>query len=217
VPVRSYRQHCPLAHALDLLGERWTLLVLRELLHGPRRYSELLEGLPSIGTNLLAARLRLLVSESLIERVELTPGIDAYSLTANGRALEDALVALARFGARRMGTRRGGSSIQLSSILLALKAARAPDASQDLDEEYQFEIDGAPLHARIRGGVLHVDSGAAAFPVLVLRTDKETFVSLMSGELSPSAAAASPAVDLAGAPATLERCARVLGWSSGAS
>ncbi len=79
---RSYRQYCSLARALDLLGERWTLLIVRELLSGPRRYRELLDNLPGIGTNLLAARLRELEGVSIVRKVLLSaPRIRAYELT----------------------------------------------------------------------------------------------------------------------------------------
>ena len=92
MPPRTYSQYCSLARALDLVGERWTLLLVRDLLGGPRRYGELLEGLPGIGTNLLAARLRELGRLGLVERVRLPEGRGrGYRLTAAGRELEDAL------------------------------------------------------------------------------------------------------------------------------
>lgn len=90
---RSYRQNCALAHALDLVGERWTLLIVRELLIGPRRYGELLDNLRGIGTNLLAGRLREMESRGLVEKRAQT-----YSLTASGQRLEPVVFELVRFG-----------------------------------------------------------------------------------------------------------------------
>ena len=88
---RSYDQYCGLARALDVLGERWTLLVVRNLLLGPQRYSDLLRGLPGITTNLLAKRLKEMEAEGLIERASGASESVAYRLTPSGQALEPAL------------------------------------------------------------------------------------------------------------------------------
>src|SRR5689334_519503 len=97
---RSYHQFCGLASALDVVGERWTLLIVRNLLLGPLRYSELLHGLPGITTNLLAKRLREMESHGLIERARssATDSASAYRLTELGAALEPALHALGSWG-----------------------------------------------------------------------------------------------------------------------
>ncbi|MCA9567916.1 MAG: helix-turn-helix transcriptional regulator, partial [Myxococcales bacterium] len=98
--MRSYKQYCGVAQALDLVGQRWTLLLVRDLLPGPRRYSDLLDALPGITTNLLADRLRELVSAGLIEKRTLPApaGSAVYALTPRGQALEDVILALGRFG-----------------------------------------------------------------------------------------------------------------------
>src|SRR5215467_13817890 len=87
---RSYNQYCAVARGLDVIGERWTLLIIRDLLVGPKRYTDLLDGLPGIGTNLLAERLRDLEAAGLVERAVLPPpaGTTVYRLTADGAALE---------------------------------------------------------------------------------------------------------------------------------
>src|SRR5215213_3602470 len=97
---RSYGQYCPIAHALDLLGERWTLLIVRDLLLGPRRYSDLLAGLPGLSTDLLADRLRALESVDAIRRRRLAPpaGSMVYELTERGEELRPVLTSLARWG-----------------------------------------------------------------------------------------------------------------------
>lgn len=97
---RTYQQFCPVARSLDVLGERWTLLILRDLLSGPRRYTDLRQGLPGMASNLLATRLAELADADLVERVELPPpaASTVYQLTERARGLEPALLDLARWG-----------------------------------------------------------------------------------------------------------------------
>lgn len=103
--VKRYDQYCPIACSLSLVGERWTLLVVRELMEGPKRYTDLADGLPGIGTNILAARLKDLEAAGLVEKQKLPPpaASTVYELTAAGRALRPVLHELARFGARYLG------------------------------------------------------------------------------------------------------------------
>ena len=104
-PVKSYCQYCPVAHALDLVGERWSLLIVRELLTGPRRYTDIAGALPGIGTNILAARLRDLESVGVIAKRKLPPPAPAtvYELTEHGRGLQSVVAELALWGARSLG------------------------------------------------------------------------------------------------------------------
>jgi len=103
--VKRYDQYCPIAHSLGVIGERWTLLVVRELLYGPKRYTDLADHLPGIGTNILAARLKELESAGLVEKKKLPPpwASTVYELTPAGRELRPVLHELARFGARLIG------------------------------------------------------------------------------------------------------------------
>jgi DNA-binding HxlR family transcriptional regulator len=102
---KSYCQYCPVAHALDLVGERWSLLIVRELLKTPSRYTDLAAALPGIGTNILAARLRDLEAAGLVEKKKLPPPTPAtiYELTDYGRSLQSVVAELARWGARSLG------------------------------------------------------------------------------------------------------------------
>jgi DNA-binding HxlR family transcriptional regulator len=102
---RSYDQYCPVAHALDLIGERWAMLVVKELMHGPQRYTDLAEHLPGIGTNILAARLRSLEQCGVIEKRTLPPPAASrvYDLTDYGRQLKPVMRELALWGARSLG------------------------------------------------------------------------------------------------------------------
>jgi DNA-binding HxlR family transcriptional regulator len=103
--AKRYEQYCPMAHALDLVGDRWTLLVIRELMHGPMRYTDLVEHLTGIGTNILAARLRDLESNGIVARRTLPPpaASKVYELTDYGRELKPAMRELALWGARSLG------------------------------------------------------------------------------------------------------------------
>lgn len=103
--MKRYDQYCPIACALGLVGERWTLLVVRELTEGPKRYTDLVDGLPGIGTNILAARLKDLEAASLVSRHKLAPPAASvvYELTDSGHRLRPVLHELARFGARHLG------------------------------------------------------------------------------------------------------------------
>src|SRR5262249_46992187 len=108
VERRSYRQYCGIARALDVVGERWTLLLVRELLTGPKRFTDLLAALRGIGANLLTTRLKELEGAGLVRRTALPPpvAIMVYELTDAGTELEPALLALAHWGARYLGTPR---------------------------------------------------------------------------------------------------------------
>src|SRR5881398_167543 len=111
---RSYRQSCGIARALDLVGERWALLVVRELVLGPKRFTDLRHGLPGIGTNILAGRLRELERAGVIRRRTLPPPAASavYELTEYGRDLEPVMLALGRWGARTLGERRPEQSMR---------------------------------------------------------------------------------------------------------
>ena len=102
---RRYDQYCPVAHALDLVGERWALLVVRELMHGPKRYTDLAEHLPGIGTNILAARLRDLEACGIVTKRRLPPPAASrvYELTEYGQELRRVVRELALWGARSLG------------------------------------------------------------------------------------------------------------------
>ena len=102
---KRYDQYCPVAHALDLVGERWSLLVVRELMHGPKRYTDLADGLPGIGTNILASRLRDLEACGIVTKRRLPPpaASQVYELTAYGRGLRAVMRELALWGARSLG------------------------------------------------------------------------------------------------------------------
>lgn len=125
--MKRYDQYCPIAHSLGVVGERWTLLVVRELLYGPKRYTDLAASLPGIGTNILAARLKELESAGIVAKKKLPPPFAStvYELTPAGRELRPVLHELARFGARLMGP-PPPEALEPGWLLHALELALSP-------------------------------------------------------------------------------------------
>jgi len=153
MPRRSYDQYCGLARALDVLGERWTLLVVRNLLLGPQRYSELMRGLPGITTNLLAKRLKAMEAEGLVERA----ADESYRLTPLGASLEPAIHALGRWGWRRMGKPTRRDLRNLDWLMVALRRRYRGGATLTAT----LEADGSPYHMVLRGDRAQIGRGAA--------------------------------------------------------
>ena len=140
---RSYNQFCPIAHALDVVGERWALLVVRDLFLGPKRFSDLMNGLPGIGTNILTDRLKGLERAGVIRRRALPPPAASaiYELTPHGRELEGAVVALARWGARTLGRQTDGQVVSAESAMIAARALFAPFGAPGAQEAYELRLD----------------------------------------------------------------------------
>jgi DNA-binding HxlR family transcriptional regulator len=183
---RRYGQFCPLAKALDVLGERWTLLIVRELLSGPKRYTDLREGLPGLATDLLATRLRELQETGVIDRREVPPPTPAtvYELTERGHALEPAILELARWG-RPLLRDPADDRLPDSALLLGLQVAFHPDAAVGLDEAYDLEVDGRGVSVRVRDGTVDVTPGSAGEHAAVrIVTDRQGFIDLARGHAS---------------------------------
>jgi DNA-binding HxlR family transcriptional regulator len=127
---KSYDQYCPVAHALDLVGERWSLLVVRELMRGPKRYTDLAEHLPGIGTNILAARLRDLEAHGIVSKRRLPPPAASrvYELTEYGRELDAVMRELALWGARSLGPPRAADELFPGWLESAVGTVLAPIA-----------------------------------------------------------------------------------------
>jgi DNA-binding HxlR family transcriptional regulator len=152
---RPYDQYCPVAEALDLLGGRWTLLILQELLGGVRRYSDLREALPGVATNLLSSRLRQLVADGLVERVDVPPPVarNWYRLTELGwRWVPPVLQALASVGMERLGPASEQTS-PLSGFLAVLLGFDGRLARL-ADEDYRVVVDGHRFDIGVRRGQL---------------------------------------------------------------
>ena len=204
--ARSFGQHCGLARALELVGERWALLVVRDLVLGPKRYTDLLRGLPRIPTNVLAARLRELEDGGVVRR-RLLPrpaGSVVYELTPYGQELEDVILRLGRWGARALGEPCAGDVLPPDALVLALRATFQPAAARGVTASYELRAGPTIVHARVRDGELEAAVGALPGADLVIEAGP-ALKALMAGELGPDEAVATDAVRLIGEPALLAR------------
>lgn len=186
---RSYDQACNVARALDVVGDRWTLLLIRELLIGPRRFRDLLAGLPGVGPNLLSDRLKQLQAEGVVERFELPPpaSLSVYRLTAKGEALEAVVLELFRWSWTHLDDREPARFSHPAWTVVALKGLFNPSASLDIDESYEFCIDEVLFHASVRNGALETGLGPAPEPaVLRVTASDELFQAMAHGSVSPS-------------------------------
>jgi DNA-binding HxlR family transcriptional regulator len=212
---RNYGQYCGLAAALDVLGERWTLLIVREMLTGPCRYNELLANLPGIGTNLLADRLKFLVEERVIrQRPHGGTRARMYELTEQGEALRPAVLALARWGLGMLGAPEAEEFVRPRWGALAVEAMIDPSKAGP-DEQYEFHLDDEVFHVDVEDGRVTVGHGAAPdTPVLVVTTDAVTFVEIGAGRLNPLEATLTRRVVMDGDADAVLRCSRLLGLMS---
>jgi DNA-binding HxlR family transcriptional regulator/putative sterol carrier protein len=184
---RTYNQYCATARTLDVVGERWTLLVVRELLTGPKRFRDLLDSLRGIGTGLLASRLKYLEAEGIVHRVTLPPpaGTPAYALTEAGAELESVVMALSRWGLTwAFGERREGEDFHAGWAVLGMQALFDSDAARDVAAVYEFRVDEDVFHARIEHGEIESVHGPAQRPDAVITADGEAFHELAAGRLS---------------------------------
>ncbi len=201
---RSYGQYCTVARALDVVGERWTLLLVRELSTGPKRFKDLLEGLPGVGTNLLANRLKALEGEGVVRRATLPPpaGSSVYELTALGRSLEPVIVALSRWGTRYLSVPREDDELRAGWAAVAMRSMLEPGATVGRAGTYEFRIDGEAFHLRVGAGEegerVEARQGSAPDPDLAIVGDAETFLAVASGRLGPEEALESGALRVEG-------------------
>jgi DNA-binding HxlR family transcriptional regulator len=184
-PRRSYDQYCSAARALDTVGDRWTLLIVRELLAGPRRYTDLHADLPGVSTDVLASRLKDMERDGLTTRRRLPPPGAAYvyELTRRGRALLPVLEALGAWGAGELGERRPTDAVRAHWFALPLlRALRAAGATEGI-VEVRLEEGDFHLHAGADEGPVYGDGPAPGEPDARLVLDAGTCAALSRGEL----------------------------------
>ncbi len=178
---RIYNQNCPIARGLDVLGERWTLLILRELVGGPRRYGDLRAQLPGIATNLLADRLRELEDEGLVDRAELPPPIarTVYTLSDTGwQRVLPVLKSIAWFGLDRLDPIEGGPASPLNGFLAGILLGFDSGRAAGLDATCRAEIDGRRFEFRVTQGRLAAPHGE---PVVTLTASAADLVTARLG------------------------------------
>jgi DNA-binding HxlR family transcriptional regulator len=206
--AKRFDQYCPVAHAMCMVGERWSLLIVRELLHGPKRYTDLQEGLPGIGTNILAARLRELEGGGIVSKRKLAPpaASTVYELTEYGQELEEVVYALARWGARTLGPPGPDDELYEEWGVNGLPALFTPEAARGLTETYVLRIEGDTFSASVEDGRLHVSVGPVDDADVTIETDMATFFRLTGQELSAAHALEQGLVTVEGDRAAFERC-----------
>jgi DNA-binding HxlR family transcriptional regulator len=178
--MRTYGDGCGIAHALDLLGERWALLVVRELLLGPKRFTDLRDGLPNASPNVLAQRLRELEHASVIHRRKLAPpsGAWVYELTDWGRELKPLLLSLGTW-ALRSPSLPADAPVGTDSVILALGTFFDADVAGDLSASYELRLGENAFTVRVADGAIDVERGPAADADAVIESDSATVSALI--------------------------------------
>ena len=213
---RAYNQFCGLAGALDIVGERWTLLIVRDLSGGPKRYSDLAGSLEGIGTSLLAARLKQMESDDLIARRDLPPpaASTVYELTDTGWELVDALTPLVAWGAKHglEASRPPTQSFRPEwSLALAARALREARGDGATPITIEFTIDDMPAVVTINDQQSSVSPGRAGGMVdASIVTDSTTLVSAVAGRMSLEDAVANGQIQASGDPTVLVDFATIL-------
>ena len=210
--ARSYEQYCGLAQALDLVGERWTLMIVRELMAGPRRYTDLADGLVTVPTNVLASRLREMEANGLVRRRRLpVPAASVvYELTEDGESLLDAVTELARWGMRRLPATSEKRPFRAHWLVLALRARFDSDAAAGVSETYEFDIEGdVAISFELADGQAMASLGSALNPAVRIAADAETLIALTGGAIDGPEALARGAL-IEGEPAAIERMRKIL-------
>jgi DNA-binding HxlR family transcriptional regulator len=217
VATRSYGQYCGVTTAVELIGERWALLIIRDLLVGPRRYTDLKQGLPKIPTNILSTRLKELQETGVVRRVPMMHAGLVYELTPYGRGLEDIVLALGRWGFQAMGEPGPEDVVTADSLTMALRTAFRPDAAPDAD--YELHVADVALRVQVAAAALTVTQLAPPAPLIGGRMPEGepqlVFAAtpgirhVISGELTPQGAVEAEVVQVVyGDPSLLDAFAR---------
>ena len=177
---RTYGDPCGIARALDVVGERWALLVVRELLLGPKRFTDLRAGLPHVGPDILAQRLRELEQSGIVRRGELPPPAASriYELTERGRALEPVVLALGRFGSVAPFP-PGEAQIGVDAVVIALKSLFAPRGADGRAASYELRLGEQRFRLDVADGRIEVERGAAPAPDATIATDPGTLAAVL--------------------------------------
>jgi DNA-binding HxlR family transcriptional regulator len=177
---RTYGDRCGVARALDMVGERWALLVVRELLLGPKRFTDLRTGLPHVGPDVLAQRLRELEHAGIVRRTTLPPpaGSRVYELTERGRQLEEVVVALGRFGSVAPFP-PGDAQIGVDAVVIALKSLFDPASADGLSARYELRLGEQRFALDVADSRLAVERGGAPGADAIIETDPGTLATVL--------------------------------------
>jgi DNA-binding HxlR family transcriptional regulator/putative sterol carrier protein len=208
---RRYGDPCGVARSLNVLGDRWALLVVRDLLLGPKRFTDLLAGLPEASPNMITQRLSDLSEADVIRRRRLPApaGVQVYELTERGRDLEPVLLHLGRWGSG-LPYQSSRRALGHDSLVLSLKAAWDPDRAATLAGTYELWIDQEAFTLTVDGTTLTASRGPAISPDAVIRTDAQTLTAVINGELPAQAARASGKLAIEGSAIAVSRAAALI-------
>jgi DNA-binding HxlR family transcriptional regulator len=203
---RSYGQRCAVAHALDLVGERWALLIVRELLLGPKRFTDLRAGLPAASPNVLSQRLRELQDATVVRRHMLPPPAASwvYELTSWGRELEPVVTGLARWGASSPSLPPEGA-LSADSAVLGLRAFFDPGIDPGMRAVCGLRVGAERFTARVADGELHVEHGQPEHPDAIIEADPVTFAALLGSHRALTEAARNGTATVTGDAQTARR------------
>jgi DNA-binding HxlR family transcriptional regulator len=203
---RSYDDGCATAHALELIGERWALLVVRELMLGPKRFGDLRRGLPGISPNVLTQRLQELEAVSIVVRRRLPPpaSVWVYDLTDWGRELEPLIREIGRWAARSP-TLPMGRPMSVNSLVLSFRTMFDPARARGLIATLALRLDGQPLRVRIAKGKLDIEPGEAEAPDATIEADPNALAQAIYAGMSLDEAVKAGAVRLAGDRKAVDR------------
>ncbi|HEY3713377.1 MAG TPA: winged helix-turn-helix transcriptional regulator [Jatrophihabitantaceae bacterium] len=208
---RLYGDPCGVARSLDVIGDRWALLVVRDLLLGPKRFNDLLDGLVGASPNVVTQRLSELTDAGVIRRRKLPAPAEVwvYELTQRGRDLEPVLLALGRWGsdAPHRSRRR---VLGHDSLVLSVKASFDAGRVAGLAGHYELWIDGEAFGLSVGDGRLEATRGPAAHPDAVIRADAKTLTAVVTGQLSAQAARAAGGLAIEGPRRAASRAAALL-------
>ena len=205
--MRTYGDGCPIARALDLVGERWALLVVRELLLGPKRYTDLRRGLPNASPNVLSQRLGELERAGVLRRRKLPPpaGSRVYELTDWGRELEEIVVSLGRWGARSPTPPDDAPIVSADSIILALRARFDPGAAHGLRASYELRLGEDRFAIEVADDEITAARGDAHRADATIDTDPDTLNAVLWRGRSLADAQRSGAMTIEDDDAAVER------------
>ncbi|MDT4943666.1 MAG: hypothetical protein QOH14_399 [Pseudonocardiales bacterium] len=205
--ARRYDDPCGIARALDVVGDRWALLVVRELIFGPRRFAQVRSGLHGVSPNVLSQRLRELEDAGLVRREVLEPpaSVPIYELTDRGRALEPILLELGRWGSREPVTT--AEELGVSALLLALKTVFDPVAG--VDATFALSVDGEWFRVRVAERSIEISRGRADRASVTIETDVPTLRSVAFGRESIVTAERDGRLTLAGDRRVAKRFGRM--------
>jgi DNA-binding HxlR family transcriptional regulator len=178
---RTYGDRCGIARALDIVGDRWALLIIRELLLGPKRFTDLRAGLPGVSADILTARLRDLDASGVVRKEKLPPpaASQVYELTKRGRALETVILDLGRWGSVAPFPPGDDAQISTDALVIALKTLFDPRSAKGIDASYELRLNGDVFTARVHDGEFDVARGAAEAPDATITAAPRTLAAVL--------------------------------------